>query len=353
MFRIRRIHDDLRPVNRAAILQVQQILRDQFPELAQKDIDKIPELLSNPLKQGFRSILYVAENARNRVQGFALVSHEPDLRFCFLDYISAARRTTGGGIGGALYEHIREQALEMGAIGIFFECLPDDPALCRDPEILKQNRARLKFYEKYGAVPIVGSAYETPVTAGEDNPPYLVFDPLGQDAALSSKRARTIVRTILERRYADLCPAEYIDQVVSSFMDDPVRLRPPRYQKRPEPGTRPDIARRQRIALVVNERHDIHHVRERGYVEAPVRIRSILRELEKTTLFERCPARTFAESHLTGTHDRDYVSYLRKACNNLEPGTSLYPYVFPIRNAARPRSWRSGPAITASIPLPR
>ena len=336
MFRIRRIHDDLRPVNQAAIRNVQQILREQFPQLAERDIDKIPELLRNPLKQGFRSILSVAETARHKVQGFALLSHEPEQQFCLLDYISTARRTTGGGIGGALYEHAREQALEMGAIGLFFECLPDDPALCRDPEILRQNRERLKFYEKYGALPIVGTAYETPVKPDDDNPPYLVFDPLGRDEPLPADRAKTIVRTILERRYAELCPAEYIEQVVASFRDDPVRLRPPRYRRRTEASPRPDVARRQRIGLVVNERHDIHHVRERGYVEAPVRIRSILRELEKTALFEPFPARVFAESWLTRVHDRDYVAYLRKACNNVEPGTSLYPYVFPIRNQARP-----------------
>ena len=336
MFRIRRIHDDLRPVNQAALSQVCQILRDQFPQLEQRDIDKIPDLLRNPVKQGFRSILSVAEDARQTVQGFALISHEPNLRFCYLDYISAARRTTGGGVGGALYEHLREEALAMGVRGIFFECLPDDPALCKDPEILKQNRARLKFYEKYGARPIVGTAYETPVKPDDDNPPYLVFDPLGQKEPLPAPVARKIVRTILERRYGHLCPPEYITKVVDSFRDDPVQLRPPRQAKTPTADTRPDSSRQQRIALVVNERHDIHHIRERGYVESPVRIRSILKELDKTTLFQTCPPQTHAERWLTSVHDRDYVAYFRRVCRSLPAGQSLYPYVFPLRNSARP-----------------
>ena len=336
MFRIRRIHDDLRPINQTAITQVQQILRDQFPLLAQSDIDKIPELLRNPLKQGMKSILYIAENARQRIQGFALISYEADLRFCFLDYISTAKRTTGGGIGGALYEHVREEATAMGALGIFFECLPDDLALCKDPEILKQNQARLKFYEKYGAFPIVGTAYETPVKEGDDNPPYLVFDALGQSEPLPCATARRIVRTILELRYGNHCSPEYIDRVVTSFVDDPVRLRGPRYQKKPAAETRPSTSRQQRIALVVNERHEIHHIRERGYVEAPVRVRSILRELDKTSLFQQYPPRTYSERFLTSTHDRDYVEYFRKVCHNLPAGQSIYPYVFPIRNSARP-----------------
>jgi len=336
MFRIRRIHDNLLQVNQAAITQVEKILEDQFPLLAKSDVEKIPELLRNPVKQGFRSILYVAEDARQRVQGFALVSHEPDLRFCYLDYISAARRTTGGGIGGALYEHIREEATVMGVIGIFFECLPDDPALCKDPETLKQNQARLRFYEKYGAFPIIGTAYETPLKPDDDNPPYLVFDALGQTEPLSRTQARLIVRAILERRYGDLCSPEYISKVVDSITDDPVRLRGPCYHKKILAETRPRVTRSQRIALVVNESHEIHHVRERGYVESPVRVKSILRELEKTELFQRHPPRTYSERFLFSTHDRDYVEYFRQVCRNLPAGQSLYPYVFPIRNTARP-----------------
>jgi len=337
MFRIRRVFDNLRPVNRDAIAQVEQILHDQFPQLAQRDIDKVPELLENPLKHGFRSILYVAENGRQRVRGFALVSIEPELRFCYLDYISAAKQTTGGGIGGALYEHLREEAEGMGLIGIFFECLPDDPNLCADPAILKQNQARLKFYEKYGATPICDTAYETPVKPGDDNPPYLVFDPLGQPAPLRRDPARRIVRAILERRYGHLCSPEYIERVVDSFQDDPVRLRPLRYQRGKSPAPpAAQVTRKDRIALVVNDRHDIHHVRERGYVEAPVRIRSILRELDKTNLFEPRPPREYSEKFLTSVHDRDYVDYFRRVCKNLPEGKSLYPYVFPLRNAARP-----------------
>lgn len=336
MFRIRRVHDDFRPINQAAIAQVQQILRDQFPLLAKNDIDKIPELLRNPVKQGFRSIVYVAEDARQKVQGFALLSHEPDLRFCLLDYISAAKRTTGSGVGGALYEHLREEAMAMGVLGIFFECLPDNPTLCRDPEILKQNQARLSFYEKYGAVPVIDTAYETPLKPEDDNPPYLVFDALGQSEPLAGEEAKKIVRAILERRYRESCSPEYIKMVVASFDTQTVHLRAPRYRRKPPAETRPSVSRLQRIALVINERHEIHHVRERGYVESPVRVRSILKELDKTSLFQPHPQRVYSEKFLTSTHDRDYVEYFRKVCRNLPAGQSLYPYVFPIRNTARP-----------------
>ncbi|MDW7645781.1 MAG: histone deacetylase family protein [Desulfuromonadales bacterium] len=338
MFRIRRIFDDILPANAEALHQVRQILQDQFPALRPSEIDKLPDLLKNPLKHRFKSILYVAENFKGLVKGFALLSFEPELRFCYLDYISTAKNITGGGIGGALYERLREEALLLGAVGIFFECLPDDPGLCQDPGILKQNRARLKFYEKYGAFPIVGTAYETPVKEGDDNPPYLVFDPLGRKVELARAQARKIVRSILENRYGDLCSPEYILKVVESFEDDPVRLRAPRYLKteRIVASFQKSGLEHRQAALVVNDRHEIHHVRERGYVEAPVRIRSILKELERLPIFTAVTPKEYPEKHILAVHDPDYVRYFRRVCAQLEPGKSVYPYVFPIRNAARP-----------------
>jgi len=337
MFGIRRIYDPSMPVNRQAINQVQQILRDQFPALDKKDIKKLPEQLTNPLKYRFRSILSVAENNKGDVVGFALLLHAPDLKFCYLEYISAADKMTGRGIGGALYERLRSEARALGGLGIFMECLPDDPELCRDAGILAQNKARLKFYEQYGARPFAGTAYETPLSEGDDNPPYLVFDDLGEDVELPAARIREIVRAILERKYAHLCPKPYIDLVVDSF-HDPVELREFRYRKKnlPKPPSKGPHPIERQIALVVNDQHDIHHIRERGYVESPVRIRSILREIEPTGLFHRVPVRRFAERKLKRAHAADFVDYLKSMCAGLPENKALYPYVFPIRNAARP-----------------
>lgn len=337
MIRIRRIYDDVLPRDKEAIVQVQEILRTQIPELLEKEIQKLPKQLRNPLKYRFRSILFVAEGPRRRVQGFALIMHAPDLQFCYLDLLASAPRKTGGGIGGALYERIQEETRALKSEGLFFECLPDDPRLCRDPEILKQNKARLRFYERYGARPIVNTAYETPLTPGDDNPPYLVYDNLGQNFPLQRDVARSIVRAILERKYAKQCPAEYIDMVVDSFKDEFIALREPRYKNKESRITR-KTARSvdQRIALVVSDQHEIHHMRERGYVESPVRIKTILREIDQTGLFEHLKIRHFAETYIKAGHNREFVEYLKKVCANVEPGKSVYPYVFPIRNATRP-----------------
>jgi len=225
MFRIRRIYDDSLPINRQAISRVQEILKEQFSGLNKLDIDKLPEHLRNPQKYKFQSTLFVADDEHGHIRGFALLHYAADLNFAFLDYIAAALQKTGGGVGGALYEKVRETALHFGVIGLFFECLPDDPAFCK-PEFLKQNAARLRFYERYGARPICNTAYETPVNPEDSCAPYLVFDDLGQAKPLKRNHAREITRAILERKYARLCSPEYIKMVIESIQDDPVCLRP-------------------------------------------------------------------------------------------------------------------------------
>jgi len=337
VFRIRRVYDDLTPMNAEAVKQVQKILRTQFYLLSRKEIAKLPEQLRNPFKYHFRSILFVAEDSKGRVRGFALLLHEPMLNFCYLDYISAAKRRTGKGIGGALYDRVREEALHLKTIGIFFECLPDSAALSRDPEIRKQNGSRLRFYERYGARPIINTAYETPLKPGSDNPPYLVYDDLGQDIELRRDTARAIVRAILERKYGDVAPPGYIEKVVESFSDDPIQLRAPKYIKQESPAQiRRSIPPDRRIALLVSDQHAIHHVRERGYVESPVRVDAILKELDGTEIFQKFKPRHFSERHIVAVHDSKFVDYLKKVCAGLEPRDSVYPYVFPIRNVARP-----------------
>ena len=67
-----------------------------------------------------------------------------------------------------------------------------------------------------------------------------------------------------------------------------------------------------------------------------MRIRAILRELEPTGLFEKIQVQHFSERYLKTVHDGEFVEYLKRLCNHLEPEKSVYPYVFPIRNVARP-----------------
>jgi len=339
VFRIRRVYDTILARDRTALEQVQAMLADRIHGLDPKQIAALPSKLRDPVEHGFRAVLYVAENHHRTVKAFALVYHEPDIGFTWLEYLVSGASAGGRGLGGTLYERVRADALELGASAVLFECLPDDPTLCRDPVRRRQNAARLRFYEGFGARPVAGTAYETPLSDDDDEPPYLVVDDLGRGRLPSRRTARAAVRAILDRKYRHLCPPEYVDRVVASFIDDPVRLRPFVYLEPPSAPSRPAIdvpPSDRRIALVVNDRHLIHHVRERGYVESPVRIGAIRREIDPTGLFEDLPPKRFADRHITAVHDRGYTGYLSRVCARVGEGRPVYPYVFPIRNNARP-----------------
>lgn len=333
MFRIRHLSDAAAPANKRAISEIQSIIRDRFALMPARDIEKIPDQVADPIRYEFVSDVFVTEDARGHIKAFAILLVDPTLKFGFLELIASAKGIVGGGTGATLYGHVREHALQKGLKGIYFECLPDDPALSPDPATRKENVARLRFYERFGAYPITGTAYETPLTPETTDSPYLVFDGLGQEKLPKAAQVRRIFRAILERKYAHLCPPEYIDMVVASVDDKTLGLRAARYGgEKVEHGASLQAFQ---IPIVVNDKHDIHHIRERGYVEAPVRVKSILAELEKCDFFKHVDAKDFGDKHIKAVHDPRLVDYIEKACADAPEGKSVYPYVFPIRNAQR------------------
>ncbi len=336
MFRIRRVYDITRPKDRDLIPHIQRILKEQFTPMSESDLLAIPEQMQNPFKFKFRTIVFVAEKAKGRLAGFAILMHSIEPSFCFLDFISVNPREGSGGVGGALYERVRSEAQSLKTLGVFMECLPDDHVFCKDKTLIRQNAARLRFYEKFGVYPIVNTAYEKPIKEADLCPPNLLYDSLGRSRALGKKEAKKIVRAVLERRYGDLCPPGYIEMVVNSFKDDPVRLRRPRYVKvDASPPTPRDIPEDMLIALTVTDCHRIHHVRRRGYVESPARIQPILEGIQKTGLFRQLPVRHYSDRHIRAIHDPEFVDYLSRVCARIAPDESVYPYVFPLRNQTR------------------
>jgi len=336
MIRIRKITNPYHEANIRKIRAVKEILREQFQAISEDKIAEFETQFVNPLSKKYQTAVFVAEDIHETVRAFAALLYMPDLQFCYLDYIAASPDSSSSGLGSALYERIREEAISLDAIGIFFECLPDDPALCRDPLTLVQNRKRLAFYERFGARPVTGTLYETPVKPEDDCPPYLIFDGLGLRQTVSRDELRGIVRAILERKYGDYADEEYNKMVINSITDDPVAIRPPQYTRRkllPEPATA--ISEKKKIWLAVNDRHTIHHVRERGYVESPVRVKSILRELDKSGLFRMGKIREYSEKHILDVHDSNYYNYFKKVSQSIPKGQSVYPYVFPLRYATR------------------
>lgn len=335
IFKIRKLTDAYLPSNAATIEQVFGILRVHFPTVKEEKINEILQQMKDPLKYKFSASLFIAEDGKSNVKGFAIMFYMPDRNFCFLDYIAVKPGRTSAGVGGSIYQRIREEAQMLKSVGIFMECHPDDEKLCNDKTKINQNKARLAFYERYGARPIVNTKYELSVDADDDCPPFLVYDALGNAESLPASRAKKIIRAILERKYPEYCPEDYIKMVVSSFKDDPVKLREFKYIKKEKLPVRSE-AIRDEIALIINDKHDIHHVREIGYIESPVRINSILREIQKSGAFITRVARSYPDKYITSVHDPKYFNYFKTVCDKIAPGKSIYPYVFPVRNATRP-----------------
>lgn len=334
MLRIRKVLDDTTPANIAVIKEAQTIMRRQFSGLAAADIDKLPDQLRDPISYGFVSRLFVAEDAHDRLHGLALLLLFSDIQVSYLELISTAPGGTGRGIGDVLYSRVQEEAVALGAEALFFECLPDDPLLSPDPVIRAQNEARLKFYERFGARPIIGTAYETPLKPGVTDPPYLVVDMLGKTGAPGRELVQKTAEAILVRKYEDICPPAYVDMVVDSIVDDPVRLRDFRYIK-PRARRQADPSMTQ-IPVVINDQHEIHHMHDRGYVEAPARVRAIWRELDAAGIARRVPPKHYPDRHILEVQDAKLVSYIRRACQLAGSKKSIYPYVFPVRNQTRP-----------------
>ncbi len=331
---IRQIYNYNNPVNLAALEQCKEILLAQFPYMNAAEADELLLSAQNPLAMHYRYLLLVAEGRRKNVLGLAIASYFPKEKFYFLDYIATQQHKISGGVGGALYERLREEAASTGSLGIFFECLPDDPDLFLNEEEGKQNIARLRFYERYGARPLAGTEYALRRT--DYSVFYLVYDGLGVTQQLKSTEARKVIRAILENKHAKKCSPEYIQQVVSSVKGSHVTLRPSRYATKEDHKTVDrSIPADKKITLVVNEGHLIHHIKERGYVESPVRVKSLLKELGKMDVFETVSAKNFPDTLIEQVHDPQYLKFLKKICAAIGNTHTRYPDIFPVRNATR------------------
>lgn len=334
MIRIVRINHTMLPIERERISQVQEIFGMNFSAVSDY-ADKIADMLENPIKYGYKTSLLVSETSVGHVTGFSLFIYFPNVRSAMLDFIAVRRDIRSGGTGSVLYEATRDYLKEMNCLGLYLEALPDDPAVEKKPETLRDNQKRLRFYEGFGVRPIINTAYETPID--DSAAPHLLYDDLDRAEPLKCSQCRAVIRTILNKKYGHIVSPDYIEKVVESVVDDPVRFRAPRYVRQDAAGA--PASHRQRLdkpfLVVSSAAHEVHNVNDRGYVERPVRVKAIRTALDATGLFESTEPKHFAQDHILAVHDGDFVRYLKAVCQRLETKRPVYPYVFPIRRPER------------------
>jgi acetoin utilization deacetylase AcuC-like enzyme/GNAT superfamily N-acetyltransferase len=344
MFRISHVIGATREQDRRTLAEVQLLFEDAFPELAADEPDYIIRKLTDQTTRGYPSILLVAHGDRDVVHGFAVADMFESVGYAYLDFIVTESSHRGRGVGGALYEALREELESRNALGLFLEVPTDDPAQVADPNHLRLNIDRLKFYERYGALPVLGTLYDQPIRPGNPAEPRLLYDPLSNPGPLDSDSLRAVIRAILTLRYNYDPHDPYVTQVVRSVREAQVAIREPIYRNSNE-----IIHHAERylhpLKVFVSAQHALHHVRERGYVERPARVDVIMKAIDVLPDVERRPIRNFGEGPIRAVHDVDFVNYLKNTCRNLGPKEMLYPYVFPIRRLDRPphdRSVRAG-----------
>ncbi len=332
MIRFRRLFELTSDVDRRRFGEAADLFRIAFPYEADA-IDRIAHMLLNRQTIGFDPIFLLSTDARDRITGLAFVYYFSDLHYAYLQYIASDPRKPARGIGVALYEALRELLSARGARGLFLDVPPAEAAKLKDPSRLATNRKRMRFYARYDVRKVVGTQWD--VEANPRNEGYLttlLYDPLGHRPHLPQRDARRVVRRILVEQYAFESDDPFVVRIVGSFADHPVKLEALAPQAERAVPTRAKYLLP--IKMVVVERHTIHHLREKGYVERPVRVTAILKGLEGLPL-ERVRTRHFGEEHLTAVHTPALVNYLKAMSQKLDPKAIIYPEVFPIRRPDR------------------
>jgi acetoin utilization deacetylase AcuC-like enzyme/ribosomal protein S18 acetylase RimI-like enzyme len=339
MFRIRRLYALTTAAERQTMDRATEVFDRAFPNDPQGG-QRVAQLIAEQETPMVEYILLLAEDGRGKVLGFAFVHDYKDVRFGYLEWIASDPATSARGIGGALYEAAREEMQARGARGLFLEVPTDDPEKIPPdaPDALPVREKRMAFYERYGARPIDGTLYAQRTTPAREGAYFcLVYDSLGRRGQLRRAAARQAVFRILTREYG-LDPRDpHVIEVVRSIRADPVALRPPRYvPDPPAPAVRSQWIKP--LKLVVGERHEIHHLRAKGYVERPVRVRAVLHGMEGLSVEQR-PVRRHGLAPIRAVHDAALVAYLEEMCPRLGEREMLYPEVFPIRRPdRRPRT---------------
>jgi len=332
MIRFRRLFELTSDVDRRRFAEAAELFRAAFPYEADA-IDRIAHRLLNRQTIGFDPIFLLSTDARDRITGLAFVYYFSDLNYGYLQYIASDPRKPARGIGVALYEALRELLAARGARGLLLDVPPTDPAKLKDPSRVAVNRRRMRFYARYDVRKVTGTLWDVePNRRNEGYLTTLLYDPLGRRPYLPQRDARRVARRILVEQYAFESDDPFVVRIVRSFADQPVKLEA--LTRQPERASPTKGKYLRPINMVVSERHTIHHLREKGYVERPVRVTAILKGLEALPI-ERVPTRHYGEEHLTAVHTPALVNYLKAMSQRLDAKALIYPEVFPIRRPDR------------------
>ncbi|MEZ5895446.1 MAG: histone deacetylase family protein [Parvularculaceae bacterium] len=318
----------------AGVLEVYHKAFEFYPAYA----EKIAAMAHGNYPPGAEAIILAAFK-KEEILGFTLSYYFADLKAGYLDYIASDPGRASRGIGGAIYETMRDDLKKRGARRLFFESLPDEPGPHVNETLIPINKKRLAFYERLGARPVLGTAFEKTVTSYNlGDPGFLMHDAMANPSPLSRAKLKAVLQRILVAKTGLAPDSELIKSIVDSAKDDPVVIRPPRYVTASRTAP-PKFTRPVDLVVTADEAPSIEHSPFRGYYERPARVSAIRRALEGLPVQEHKAAQ-WGIDHIEAVHDRRMVAFLRESEKNVAPKRILYPEIFPVRFADRlPRNW--------------
>jgi GNAT superfamily N-acetyltransferase len=203
-------------------------LRKEYPRLNNKEVGEIFARFNRTVKCKTNTYIFIALEDES-ILGFVIILFEPKLKYMYLDYIHILKEHQGKGLGHILYEKTRSFSKEIGATGILMDVYTDDSDEWKDENKLTLNKRRLKFYEDFGALPIINTDYEKRF---DDvyKPCFMLLDPLDKKSPYSNQYAKKVLESIMIERYENVRPKSSRDTVLDSIIDDPIKLRQKLYQ---------------------------------------------------------------------------------------------------------------------------
>lgn len=283
-------------------------------------------------------ILLAAIDGKDHVCGFTLTFFFAKIKVMYLDYIASDPGRASRGVGGALYETAKDDAIKRGAKHFFLDSLPDQAGANVEQSLLKDNKKRMAFYERLGARPIIGTLYEhtiTPANLGDPN--CLLYDNLGNSAPLSKRILKSTISSILYAKCGLSADKEPLSGLLESVTDDPIQIRSPKY---PVAILRHKIEFSQPIEIVeTGADNNINHSPFKGYYERPARVIAITKALENIPL-NKHKIIDFGIQAILEIHDKRMVNFLIESKTRVAPKQIIYPEIFPIRYSDRlPKNW--------------
>lgn len=301
--------------------------------------EKIAGYAEGRFPPGAEVIILAALDNKGAVLGFTVTFYFSDIRAAYLDYLASDPGRAARGIGAALYETMRDDMRKRGARRLFLDALPDEPALNRHPGLLADNKRRMAFYERLGARPVLGTAYETTVTpANLGDPNMLLYDAMGDEKPLSRRALKAVIERIVTAKTGLTAEEEPLKSLLASVKDDPVVIRAPRYPA-PAPKPFPKLAQPIDIVITADDAPSIEHSPFKGYYERPARVSAVRRALEGLPTRQHSAEQT-GMSAIEAVHDARMIQFIRETAEKIPDKRIIYPEIFPLRFPERlPRNW--------------